>query len=1523
MNLFFNKKNALPIALLFACMGAGLFAFAQPATMTIPVGVGRNCGGSAITDSVKYFNYNANTNVLSHRSNCKPSLSPQSFAAGSAAISFNPYDGFLYYTRIVNMGGGIYNSYVWKWLPTTCPSGPPALDTVKMFPNKFVAGAEFDPATGLAYQINLVGPSGGPYDMEMQQVNYSTGVLGTSVPINFGGRKIYRGAGDVVLTPAGQFLGIFDNKYFAVNWQNYGIGPLTATFIDSLTFGANNYMVGLSFSGGKLVGSIRNSSSATPCSYNEIDILTGGQSPITQTSGAFSSYDMTNIGTGIGAAKELVSAVENPAGSGTYDIQYDIILQNYGGTPVSNIMATDTLTKINGVANLISASTSIISAPPGFTSNAAFNGAGNYGLIMPGSTLSNRPGQNRVVIRINCRVSGIVAGIVYNNQAYVTATNIFGDALRDSSTNGRIPDLNSNSRPDDAGESQPTPLLISVVAQTPPCASLARVMYTQTFGAGAGIVTGAGAIPAATTGSGAVLPTGITYYPAAGAIPIPTDTYAVSDSAQRGNLPEFTRLRDHTGNANGRMLLVNADAANTIMYSGSFRASLCPGQQYSLSFYSAFVGNGNYKTICDAFGGFQFPKIKMRLRDGVTGLIITEASTAIISDTTWRQFGLKFVSPTAFTYIIFELINDAPGGCGNDIALDDIQFGGCDPLPSVIADAADGCLGMSTTLSSTLSDAGVLPSVQYQWAVGSSSTGPFTAIAGATSATLTISPVGGADVGKYYVLYVSAPGNMLNPLCRYQSPAVLLNSKDSSRPATSASRDINNICPGKSVILTLNGGTLGTNASWKWYAGSCSGTAVGTGPSISVTPTSTTTYYVRAEGDCNNTVCQAVTVTVNCDIDDDDDGIPDYVESYIPIATQDANGNGIDNANDVTFPGYTDRNNDFINDYFQADGDVDNDGTPNYLDSGFPGRVDTNGDGVDDRFDFDMDGVPNSLDLDCDNDGIPDVVEAGGVDANGDGKIDNYTDTDTDGFSQNADANNTGSYTSGVGLGLLDLDADGKPNAIDRDSDNDGIPDVVEVYGTDANNDAVIDGFTDANADGLHDSYINATGLLRTGPDGDNNGRADNYPNKNMDNDGRANPYDLDTDGDGIVDAVEAGFADANFDGFADGVVGTDGWNTAVNAMPALNLTNTDAATDAGGAKPNWRDIDSDNDGIPDNVEGLSTAGYRLPAFADTDNDGIDDSYDGAPFAATFGGSGIIPYDKDIDGIPDYRDLDTDADGALDIYEGHDYNFNGIADDNIVPTGVDTDNDGLDNFFDLINGGSLNYKGTSAYMGNGGTLTGDASPGSSATVQKRVPAQPDRDWRYTFYVLPVQFVKFNANLQNEVVQLNWSIITSKELQSFEIERSFDNRSFRKITTVAATGITLNQEKTFNSADDILNIYKDVFFYRLKVITKNGEIQYSDVQMIRRTKIATAVSVHPNPANELVNVVFTAEKESTGTFRLIDNLGKVVLLQNQKISKGTNKVVLSGLSKFSSGAYTLQVQFSDRIETFKLLLNTRN
>ncbi|MBK8608418.1 MAG: hypothetical protein IPL84_00230 [Chitinophagaceae bacterium] len=65
----------------------------------------------------------------------------------------------------------------------------------------------------------------------------------------------------------------------------------------------------------------------------------------------------------------------------------------------------------------------------------------------------------------------------------------------------------------------------------------------------------------------------------------------------------------------------------------------------------------------------------------------------------------------------------------------------------------------------------------------------------------------------------------------------------------------------------------------------------------------------------------------------------------------------------------------------------------------------------------------------------------------------------------------------------------------------------------------------------------------------------------------------------------------------------------------------------------------------------------------------------------------------------------------------------------------------MDDRFDSLNS-VTNIKGTSYLMGNGGSFTGDPTPGSRTTVQRTNAPQPNRDWRDVGFVLPVQFWSF-------------------------------------------------------------------------------------------------------------------------------------------------------------------------------------
>ena len=188
------------------------------------------------------------------------------------------------------------------------------------------------------------------------------------------------------------------------------------------------------------------------------------------------------------------------------------------------------------------------------------------------------------------------------------------------------------------------------------------------------------------------------------------------------------------------------------------------------------------------------------------------------------------------------------------------------------------------------------------------------------------------------------------------------------------------------------------------------------------------------------------------------------------------------------------------------------------------------------------------------------------------------------------------------------------------DTDADGIADDIEST-------------ADTDSDGVPD-YLDL--------DSDNDGILDRYESVlDSDNDGTRDFRDNDSDGDGINDDVEAGYRimAENHSVGVNGVI--DFLETATDSGEVPDPRDTD-----GDLVDDYRDIDSDNDGIGDELENAV-----------------------AGFAST-----VVALDSDSDTVPDYRDLDSDQDGLPDIIEQY---LTDIDQDGKIDELIDLDVDGL------------------------------------------------------------------------------------------------------------------------------------------------------------------------------------------------------------------------------------------------------
>ena len=89
--------------------------------------------------------------------------------------------------------------------------------------------------------------------------------------------------------------------------------------------------------------------------------------------------------------------------------------------------------------------------------------------------------------------------------------------------------------------------------------------------------------------------------------------------------------------------------------------------------------------------------------------------------------------------------------------------------------------------------------------------------------------------------------------------------RESCTPASIPSINASNttICKGNAVTLSITAGDLNDASQWNWYTTGCGVSEAGTGTSLQVTPTVTTTYFARGENGCDPGICANVKITVS------------------------------------------------------------------------------------------------------------------------------------------------------------------------------------------------------------------------------------------------------------------------------------------------------------------------------------------------------------------------------------------------------------------------------------------------------------------------------------------------------------------------------------------------------------------------------------------------------------------------------------------------------------------------------------
>ena len=287
----------------------------------------------------------------------------------------------------------------------------------------------------------------------------------------------------------------------------------------------------------------------------------------------------------------------------------------------------------------------------------------------------------------------------------------------------------------------------------------------------------------------------------------------VSSTANCFSNSWHTIAEDHTPNdVNGYMMLVNASNNPGDFYVDTVKG-LCANTKYELG---AWIVNVIQPTSCN--NNSNRPNLIFNI-ETTTGTILGTYTTGNIipaNSPTWKQYGLFFTTPLTTSTVVIRITNTAPGGCGNDLALDDITFRPCGPTitsagPINNQTVFDFCKGASTNVS-ILADIGsgyLSPSLQWQF---SSDNGiNWSDIVGETFTSYRFTQTA---LGIYkYRMSVADGSNIAIKSCRVVSNTVTFSIYDLPFATASANSPV---CEKRPIELIATGGAT---YSWTGPAG--------------------------------------------------------------------------------------------------------------------------------------------------------------------------------------------------------------------------------------------------------------------------------------------------------------------------------------------------------------------------------------------------------------------------------------------------------------------------------------------------------------------------------------------------------------------------------------------------------------------------------------------------------------------------------------------------------------------------------
>ncbi|MEO6682157.1 MAG: alpha-amylase family glycosyl hydrolase, partial [Ginsengibacter sp.] len=193
--------------------------------------------------------------------------------------------------------------------------------------------------------------------------------------------------------------------------------------------------------------------------------------------------------------------------------------------------------------------------------------------------------------------------------------------------------------------------------------------------------------------------------------------------------------------------------------------------------------------------------------------------------------------------------------------------------------------------------------------------------------------------------------------------------------------------------------------------------------------------------------------------------------------------------------------------------------------------------------------------------------------------------------------------------------------------------------------------------------------------------------------------------------------------------------------------------------------------------------------------------------------------------------------------------------------------------------------------------------------------QPGQYFVYTSSnaVLPVTLTSFEGMRIGNENLLIWKVEDEKNLSHYELEISSDGQNFQKIASVIAA-----LKSVYNYSDTDADSHAPAWFYRLKMVDKDGKFALSSVVKINSILGNWRITATPNPFISHVQLTIESSTKGNATIVISDLTGKKLSEQQVGFNAGKNSFEIKESSGFSRGTYLLSIISGGEIKTMKVV-----